>query len=79
MDFYQHGIKGFVPRYEKCLAFSDDYVEMYGKHCTIQFELFLFSSMAQQPLFGQDLLITEVSWSTHLDTPHSAGLLWTSN
>ena len=26
--------------------------------------------MAYQPLMGQDLLITEISWS-HSDTPHS--------
>jgi hypothetical protein len=34
--------------------------------------------MAQQPPVGQDLLIIEDSWS-HADTPHSVGLLWTSD
>jgi hypothetical protein len=34
--------------------------------------------MAQQPLVGQSLLIIEASRS-HLDTPHSVGLLWTSD
>ena len=34
--------------------------------------------MAQQPLEGQDLLIIEVSRS-HSDTPHSVGLLCTSD
>jgi hypothetical protein len=34
--------------------------------------------MAQQPLVSQDLLITEASQS-HSDTPHSEGLLWTSD
>jgi hypothetical protein len=34
--------------------------------------------MAQQPLVGQGLLIIEVSRS-HSDTPHSVGLLWTSD
>jgi hypothetical protein len=34
--------------------------------------------MAQQPLLGQGLLIIEASWS-HLDTPHSVGLFWTSD
>jgi len=35
-------------------------------------------STAQQPLVGQGLLIVEVSRS-HSDTPHSVGLLWTSD
>ena len=34
--------------------------------------------MAQQPLIGHDLLIIEASRS-HSDTPHSVGLLWTSD
>jgi hypothetical protein len=34
--------------------------------------------MAQEPLVGQDLLITRTSRS-HSDTPHSVGLLWTSD
>ena len=33
--------------------------------------------MTQQALVGQGLLITEASRS-HSDTPHSVGLLWTS-
>jgi len=37
-----------------------------------------FSPMAQQPLMGQGLLIIEASRS-HSDTPHSVGLLWTSD
>ena len=36
------------------------------------------SPMAQQPLVGQDLIIIEASRS-HSDTPHSVGLLWTSD
>jgi hypothetical protein len=35
--------------------------------------------MAQQPIVGQDLLIIEASRSHVLDTPHSVGLLWTSD
>jgi hypothetical protein len=34
--------------------------------------------MAQQPLVGQGLLVIEASRS-HLDTPHSVGLLWTGD
>jgi len=34
--------------------------------------------MAQQPLLGQSLLITEASRS-HSDTPDSLGLLWTND
>jgi len=34
--------------------------------------------MTQQPLVGQGLLIVEASRS-HSDTPHSVGLLWTSD
>jgi hypothetical protein len=36
------------------------------------------SPMAQQPLVGQDLRIIEASRS-HSGTPHSVGLLWTSD
>ena len=39
---------------------------------------FYFFSMAQQPLFGEGLLIIETSRS-HSDTRHSIGLLWTSD
>ena len=35
-------------------------------------------SPAQQLLVGQGLLTLEASWS-HSDTPHSVGLLWTSD
>jgi hypothetical protein len=38
-----------------------------------------FISMAQQPLMGQRILIIEASRSHTLDTPHSVGLLWTSD
>ena len=34
--------------------------------------------MAQEPLVGQGLLVIEASRS-HSDTPHSVGLLWTSD
>jgi hypothetical protein len=37
-----------------------------------------FFFMLRQPLVGQGLLINVVSWS-HSDTPHSVGLLWTSD
>jgi hypothetical protein len=37
-----------------------------------------FFSMGQQPIAGLDLLVVEVSGS-HSDTPHSVGLLWTSD
>jgi hypothetical protein len=37
-----------------------------------------FFPMAQQPLLGQGPLIIEASRS-HSDTPHSVGLLWTSD
>jgi hypothetical protein len=40
--------------------------------------LFYFP-MAQQPLIGQVLLISRFHDHTHLDTPPSAGLLWTSD
>jgi hypothetical protein len=35
--------------------------------------------MAQQPLVGQGLLFVEASRSHFIDTPHSVGLLWTSD
>jgi hypothetical protein len=37
-----------------------------------------FFLLAQQPLVGQDLLIIEAS-RLHSETPHSVGLLWTSD
>jgi hypothetical protein len=39
----------------------------------------IFFPMARQPLGGLGLLIIEVSWSHTSDTPHSVGLLWTSD
>ena len=46
--------------------------------CTRYKMNFFFFTMAQQPLVGQDLLIVEASRS-YSDTPHSVGLLWTSD
>jgi len=34
--------------------------------------------MARQPLVGEDLLIVE-DLQSYSDTPHSVGLLWTSD
>jgi len=47
---------------------------LYGRHTL----LINFSPMAQQPLVSQGFLITQASRS-HSDTPHSVGLLWTSD
>jgi hypothetical protein len=44
----------------------------------VEFLLSFFFPVAQQPLEGQGLLIVEAS-SSHSDTPHSVGLLWTSD
>ena len=41
-------------------------------------KILTFFSVAYQRLNGQGLLITENSLS-HSDTPHSIGLLWTSD
>jgi len=39
---------------------------------------YVFLSVAQRPLVGQELLIIEVSRSrSRSDTPHSVGVLWT--
>ena len=40
--------------------------------------LLIFSFIVQQPLVGEGFLIIETSRS-HSDTPHSVGLLWTSD
>jgi len=40
--------------------------------------IIFFFPMTQQPPVGQDLFIVEDSLS-HSDTPHSVGLLWTSD
>jgi hypothetical protein len=40
---------------------------------------YFFFCMAQQSLVDQSLLIVEASRSHFLDTPHSVGLLWTSD
>ena len=45
---------------------------------TAVYRTFIFFSTAQQPLVGQDLLINETTRS-HSDTPHSVGLLCTSD
>jgi hypothetical protein len=37
-----------------------------------------FPPVAQQPLLGQGLLVIKASRS-HSDSPHSVGLLWTSD
>ena len=44
--------------------------------CLVLYQRIFF--MARQPLVGQDLLIVEATRS-HLDTPHSVGLLGMSN
>jgi hypothetical protein len=41
-------------------------------------QLLFFFPVAQQPLVGQGHLIIEASRS-HSDTPHTVGLLWTSD
>jgi hypothetical protein len=47
--------------------------------CTQKQNVPIFSpSMTQQPLVGQGVLIIETSRS-YSDTPHSVGLLWTSD
>ena len=40
--------------------------------------IYVFFTMSQQPPVDQGLLIVEYSRS-HSDTPHSVGLLWTSD
>jgi hypothetical protein len=40
--------------------------------------IIIFSPMARQPTVGQGLLVVEASRS-HSNTPHSAGLFWTSH
>jgi hypothetical protein len=54
---------------------SAAYVAVYYK---ILHSMFFFFSKAQEPLVGQGLLIIEASPS-HSHTPHSVGLLWTSD
>jgi hypothetical protein len=51
----------------------------HGRPIKTKFYSNFFSSMAHKPLVGQDLLVIEVSRSHTLDTPHSVGLLWTSD
>ena len=40
--------------------------------------IYILFLMAHRPPAGQDLFITEASWS-HTDTPQSVGILWTSD
>ena len=55
-----------------------------NNHIVREFELYIivtqvpFFLMAQQPPVGQELL-TVVVYRSHSDTPHSVGLLWTSD
>jgi hypothetical protein len=53
------------------------FIYMWSLQISLCF-FYLFFTMAQQPPVGQGLLIIEDSQS-HSDTPHSAGLLWTSD
>ena len=50
----------------------------YNHNMCRSFSLEFIFPKARQPLVCQDLLITEAS-RTHSDTPHSVGLLWTSD
>jgi hypothetical protein len=50
---------------------------VWKPHHSFVYTLYIFFFMAQHPLMGQGLII-EVSRS-HSDTPHSVGLLWTSD
>jgi hypothetical protein len=54
---------------------SENYSEQMSIRTTA--DLYFFP-MPQQPLVGQGLLIVDASRS-HSDTPHSVGLLWTSD
>ena len=51
---------------------------LYGLSYPAHRKKFNFFIMAQQLLVGQGLLIIEAS-RPHSDTPHSVGLLWTSD
>jgi len=56
---------------------SPNLLILYNKYLTRQALEFFFTT-APQPIVGEDLLTIEDSCS-HSDTPHSAGLLWTSD
>ena len=47
----------------------------YSCYCELGILIPMFLPMVQQPLVYHDLLIIEAKWS-HLETPHSVGLLW---
>jgi len=73
MNFYLRGIERSVLRYEKCLTFSVDYVQMYWKN-NVQLNFnhsdFFFGVVALRPNMGYGLLTREVSRS-HTTTYHS--------
>jgi len=60
-----------APQYGTCFPVTFERVEFWGRSL-------IFFTMAQQPLVGQRLLNVEDLWS-HSNTPHSVGLLWTSD
>jgi hypothetical protein len=62
----------YIYKYEYIILLSPTQVRM-SNHIAIY-----FFSMVQQPLVGQGLLNVQAS-RTHSDTPHLAGLLWTSD
>jgi hypothetical protein len=52
--------------------------DVHLNYSVIRRQFVPFFPMAQQPIVGQGVLIIEASRS-HSDTPHWAGLLWTSD
>ena len=71
MNVYQRGIERSVLRYEKCLTFSVDYVQMYWKNnVQLNFNRSDFFLVALRPNAGYDLLAREISIS-HTTTHHS--------
>ena len=72
MNLYQRGIERSVIRYEKCLIFSVDYVQMYWKNdVQLNFnrsDFFFF--VVLRPNAGYGLLTRKVSRS-HTTTHHS--------
>jgi hypothetical protein len=73
-------ISCFQSKHFGCYPFEDDgEVETAVTRCLVtQDTNIFFFSMVRQPLVSLGLLIVEASRS-HSDTPHSVGLLWTSD
>jgi GH43 family beta-xylosidase len=60
------------------VKYADDFVLLAKKEIVLQDIIIIIFFVVQQPLLAQGILFISASRS-HTDTPHSVGVLWTSD